>query len=89
MKRLVNILAKIYKKLDKFLNKKIYIGEAIGNILLVFSLLAMIAVGIRFMVLGEYLYIDNNGDTGHSNFCYKEKGKLYCRTDIEVKQYMK
>lgn len=74
-------------KINKFLDKKITIGESIGNTLVFIAFVVIITLCWYFITTDDYIYEDTNGNRGKSNICYERKQGLYCRTDIKVEWY--
>lgn len=78
----------IIKRVNKILNKKIYVGEAIGDVLIGTVILIVLIIFYNHFNNETYEYIDYNNKYGTSNNCYtNENGYLYCETFKLVKQY--
>ena len=74
-------------KRTKFLDKKITMGENIGNILVVVILIGLAIMVTYALSTSYYQFEDLNGNIGESNICYTGSDGLYCRTDIKVEWY--
>jgi hypothetical protein len=75
------------KKINKFLDKKIYMGEAIGNTIFIFGLIVLCHLLHFGSPAHNFRYEDMHGNIGKSKNCYKTKNGLYCNADIKVEWY--
>ena len=74
-------------KINKFLDKKITVGEAIGNIILVITFMITSMFIFIKLTTKNYDYMSENDKFGNSKICYEEKGNLYCVDSVKVKWY--
>lgn len=78
-------IKKMYKKIDKFLDKKISYADIISWFIL-FIIVFSVIIACVFSP-NNYDYVDTNDNAGKSTNCYKEKDGLYCDIKTPVKQY--
>lgn len=75
------------KKINKYLNKKIYIGEALGDGLFAIVFIVFILILNNVYFRKNYEYEDIYSHYGKSDTCYVKKDKMYCLVEREVEWY--
>ena len=75
-------------KIEKFLDKKITIGEAIGDFLMIILFMMLTIFLFVKLTIKNYDYMDEHGNVNKSKICYERKGNLYCIDSVKVKWYM-
>lgn len=88
MKKKLKKIKTIPKKINKQLNKKVYVGAVVGDILVGTFIYVLLTTVYNLITNHTYEYIDNNNRYGTSTECYKkDDGYLYCIVEKKVHQY--